>query len=84
MAINAGLLERVRGILEGWPRISEKRMFGGMAFLCGGNLFLGVRSVELKAWTSTRRWLRQLRSPDPSKGASSRKTSTCRWRKRAR
>jgi TfoX/Sxy family transcriptional regulator of competence genes len=61
VAIDAGLLERVREILEGWPRISEKRMFGGMAFLCGGNLFLGVRSERLMVRVGTERYAEALR-----------------------
>jgi TfoX/Sxy family transcriptional regulator of competence genes len=63
MAIDPGLLERVREVLEGWPRISEKRMFGGVAFLCGGNLFLGVRSERLMVRVGSERYAEALRLP---------------------
>ena len=63
MAIDEGLLERVREILERWPRISEKRMFGGMAFLCGGNLFLGVRADRLMVRVGLERYAEALQLP---------------------
>jgi TfoX/Sxy family transcriptional regulator of competence genes len=63
MAIDPGLLERVREVLEGWPRISEKRMFGGVAFLCGGNLFLGVRSERLMVRVGTERYAEAVQLP---------------------
>jgi TfoX/Sxy family transcriptional regulator of competence genes len=38
--------ERVRGILGG-TEATEKRMFGGLAFLVGGNMCCGVHGDEL-------------------------------------
>jgi TfoX/Sxy family transcriptional regulator of competence genes len=61
MAIDAGLLERVRDILSDRPRITEKRMFGGVAFLCGGNLFLGVRADRLMVRVGAERYEEALR-----------------------
>ncbi|MCL2541286.1 MAG: TfoX/Sxy family protein [Nocardioidaceae bacterium] len=38
MAYDEGLAERVRFLLEGEAGLIEKRMFGGLAFLIGGNM----------------------------------------------
>lgn len=40
MAYDEQLAARVREALDGVERVSEKRMFGGLAFLIGGNLAL--------------------------------------------
>jgi TfoX/Sxy family transcriptional regulator of competence genes len=37
-----GLAERVRDSLAEQPGVSEKRMFGGLAFLVGGNMCVGI------------------------------------------
>jgi TfoX/Sxy family transcriptional regulator of competence genes len=42
MAYDERLAERIRGALCGWQTASEKRMFGGIAFLIGGNMCCGV------------------------------------------
>jgi len=38
VAYDEALAERIRELLEGEPRLSEKKMFGGLAFLVGGNM----------------------------------------------
>jgi hypothetical protein len=38
MAYDEQLADRVREALEGEPGLTEKRMFGGLAFLAGGHL----------------------------------------------
>ncbi|WP_295699596.1 TfoX/Sxy family protein [Lapillicoccus sp.] len=38
MAYDAELAERVRDVLVGTPGLSEKKMFGGLAFLVGGRM----------------------------------------------
>src|SRR5262245_1909898 len=38
MAYDRELAERIRHALEGVPDLSEKAMFGGLAFLVGGNM----------------------------------------------
>jgi TfoX/Sxy family transcriptional regulator of competence genes len=38
MAYDEELAERIRSGLEGEPGLSEKRMFGGLAFLINGNM----------------------------------------------
>jgi hypothetical protein len=32
------LADRIRLLIEGDPRLTEKKMFGGLAFLIGGNM----------------------------------------------
>src|SRR5690242_8264583 len=38
MAYDAELADRLRELTEGTPGLSEQRMFGGLAFLVGGNM----------------------------------------------
>ncbi|MFF7546253.1 TfoX/Sxy family protein [Streptomyces canus] len=47
MAYDEGLAERIRARLGAEPAISEKRMFGGLAFLHEGNMAVGVIGDEL-------------------------------------
>ena len=41
MAIDEGLAERLRNVLRN-QRIIEKRMFGGIAFMSRGHMFVGI------------------------------------------
>ena len=41
------LAERVRAALAGEPGVAEKAMFGGIAFLVGGAMALGVTKSDL-------------------------------------
>ncbi len=47
MAFDAELAERVRGLLDGQPDVAERKMFGGLAFLVGGNMCCGVIGEDL-------------------------------------
>jgi hypothetical protein len=47
MAYDEGLATRVRAVLGQRPGLSELQMFGGLAFLVGGNLACGVRGQDL-------------------------------------
>jgi len=38
MAYDEELANRLREVLQGEPGLTEKRMFGGLAFLIGGNM----------------------------------------------
>jgi TfoX/Sxy family transcriptional regulator of competence genes len=38
MAYDEDLAERIRDLLAGEPALSEQKMFGGLAFLLGGNM----------------------------------------------
>jgi TfoX/Sxy family transcriptional regulator of competence genes len=42
MAYDEALAERIRELLAGEPKLAEQRMFGGLAFLIGGNMAVGV------------------------------------------
>lgn len=44
MAYDEGLAALLRGDLEGLPGISERKMFGGLAFMLFGNMACGVTS----------------------------------------
>jgi TfoX/Sxy family transcriptional regulator of competence genes len=42
MAYDEGLAERIRGVLEERADVTEKRMFGGLAFLVRGRMSVGI------------------------------------------
>jgi hypothetical protein len=42
MAYDEELAGRVRGLIGSEPDLAEKKMFGGLAFLLGGNMAVGV------------------------------------------
>lgn len=42
MAYDEELAERVRAVVAAEPGLTEKRMFGGLAFLIGGRLAVGA------------------------------------------
>lgn len=44
MAYDEGLAERIRHVLEGEPGVTEKKMFGGLAFLVDGNMAVAAGS----------------------------------------
>jgi len=41
--MNTELTERLRAALTGLPRVEEKRMFGGTAFMVNGKLCITAR-----------------------------------------
>jgi TfoX/Sxy family transcriptional regulator of competence genes len=47
MAYDTKLVDRVRRAVAGKRRITEKKMFGGVAFLLDGRMFCGVASDDL-------------------------------------
>lgn len=49
MAYDEGLAERVREIMHSRAEITERRMFGGLAFLSRGHMFVGVLGSTLMA-----------------------------------
>ena len=42
MAYDEGLANRVRELIAGDSDVTEKKMFGGLAFLVGGNMSVGA------------------------------------------
>lgn len=49
MAYDQALAERVRRLVGERPGVTEKAMFGGLAFLLGGKMFCGVLGPDLLA-----------------------------------
>jgi hypothetical protein len=49
MAFDAGLVERIREVLEDERGIVEKKMFGGIAFLSPDHMFVGLAGTALMA-----------------------------------
>ncbi len=47
MAYDEGLAQRVRELLESGPPTVERRMFGGLAFLVGGHMAVGINAERL-------------------------------------
>jgi TfoX/Sxy family transcriptional regulator of competence genes len=47
VAYDEALAARVRSELAGENGLTERKMFGGIAFMIGGNMALGVRDDEL-------------------------------------
>ncbi len=47
MAFDPGLAERVARLVGDLPGASEKRMFGGLAFMLDGHLCVGVMEEDL-------------------------------------
>ncbi|MDX1945837.1 MAG: TfoX/Sxy family protein [Pirellulaceae bacterium] len=47
MAFSESLADRVRNVLRGRRGITEKRMFGGLAFLLRGNMCVGIWKTAL-------------------------------------
>lgn len=47
MAYDEGLAERIREVLGDTEDISEKKMFGGLAFLLSGKMFVGINGEDL-------------------------------------
>lgn len=42
MAYDEDLADRIRALLDGEPKLTEKKMFGGLAFLVGGNMAIAA------------------------------------------
>jgi TfoX/Sxy family transcriptional regulator of competence genes len=63
MAFDETLAERVREALGARRGLSEKRMFGGVAFLLGGRMFCGIVKDELMVRVGPERDAEALRQP---------------------
>ncbi|MQA91390.1 MAG: hypothetical protein GEU90_14365 [Gemmatimonas sp.] len=47
MAYDEALADRIRGALVARPDVTEKKMFGGLAFLLNGKMFCGIAKDDL-------------------------------------
>jgi TfoX/Sxy family transcriptional regulator of competence genes len=63
MAYDEGLAERIRGLLEDRGKVSERRMFGGLAFLLRGNMTVGIVKDELMVRVGPEAHNQMLREP---------------------
>jgi TfoX/Sxy family transcriptional regulator of competence genes len=63
MAYNERLAERVREVLAGESGVSERKMFGGLAFLVDGKMVVGVLGDELVVRAGSDRHAETVRKP---------------------
>ena len=47
MAYDEELAERIRGVLASRADVTERKMFGGLSFMVGGNMSCGVAEADL-------------------------------------
>jgi hypothetical protein len=59
MAYDEALAERIRELVAGEHELTEKQMFGGLAFLIGGNMegWLRVRSEHIQTRAQLAEWV---------------------------
>ena len=63
MAYDKALAERVRKVLGARRGVTEREMFGGLAFMLRGNMFVGILERALMARVGTEYYERALASP---------------------
>ena len=63
MAYNETLADRIRAMVGDGPGLSERKMFGGIAFMLDGNMFCGVTKDELMLRVGPDRFDEALASP---------------------
>jgi TfoX/Sxy family transcriptional regulator of competence genes len=64
MAYDEALAERVRSTIEGRDAVTERKMFGGIAWMVGGNMACGVIAGDLCVKLSAEDAERALAEPD--------------------
>jgi len=63
MAFDEGLAERVRDTLRERRDVTERRMFGGLAFMAHGHMFVGILGDSLMARVGPDAYARALGEP---------------------
>jgi hypothetical protein len=63
MAYDEGLAQRVREALAHRGDLSEKKMFGGLCFLLGGNMCCGITGEQLMLRVGSERYEEALARP---------------------
>jgi TfoX/Sxy family transcriptional regulator of competence genes len=63
MAYDEQLAGRIREVLGDDPGIDERKMFGGIAFLLDGNMFVGVTGDDLMVRVGPDAWADALGQP---------------------
>jgi TfoX/Sxy family transcriptional regulator of competence genes len=56
MAYDERLAERIRGVLQGRGNVTERKMFGGIAFMVDGKMAVGVLGDEIVVRTGKDRY----------------------------
>ena len=63
MAYSEELANRVRRIAKVRPTVTEKKMFGGLAFMLNGNMFCGITENSLMARVGPEQYEEALAKP---------------------
>ena len=63
MAYDEGLAERIRDLVLDQDNITEKKMFGGLAFLQEGHMFVGINGEQLMARVGPENYKKALVKP---------------------
>lgn len=63
MAYDEGLAQRIRDVLGARRHITERKMFGGLAFLSRGHMFVGIAGDALMARVGPQRYPEALKRP---------------------
>jgi TfoX/Sxy family transcriptional regulator of competence genes len=63
VAYNEVLADRIRAIVGDRPDVTERKMFGGIAFLLNGNMFCGITRDDLMVRVGPDRFEAFLASP---------------------
>jgi TfoX/Sxy family transcriptional regulator of competence genes len=63
MSYDEALADRIRRSLGPRPDVTEKKMFGGLAFLLGGKMFCGIVKGELMVRVGPERYAAALAQP---------------------
>lgn len=63
MPFDEGLAERIRDVLRSDQNITEKKMFGGLAFISGGYMFIGISGEALMARVGPKNYQKVLSLP---------------------
>jgi TfoX/Sxy family transcriptional regulator of competence genes len=63
MAYDEALARRVREVMAAKRGVTERKMFGGLAFMLRGNMFVGILERSLMARVGPENYERALASP---------------------
>ena len=63
MPYDEGLAERIREILGDANEVTEKKMFGGLALMLNGKMFVGINKEDLMVRVGPERYEAALKEP---------------------
>ena len=63
MAYSEAFADRIRAVVGDDPGVDERKMFGGIAFLIDGNMFVGIADDELMVRVGPDSWKEALAHP---------------------